>query len=86
MALLRQHLVAAELVDGAALGGLHQPGAGIVRNAVLRPLLQRDHQRILRQLLGETDVARHLGQAGDELGGFDAPDGFDGALGGKLRG
>ena len=39
----------------------------------------------LRQLLGEPDIARHLGQAGDQLGGFDAPDGFDGALGGELR-
>ena len=39
----------------------------------------------LRQFLGEPDVARHLGQPGDEPRGLDPPDRFDGALGRKLR-
>ncbi len=43
-----------------------------------------DHERVLRQLLGEPDIARHLGEPGDQRGGFDAPDGFDGAIGGKF--
>ena len=35
----------------------HEPRAGIVRNAAIRPLVQRGNQRILRQLFGQVDVA-----------------------------
>src|SRR5207248_355720 len=47
------------------------------RDARLRPLLQRRDQRVLRELLGEPDVAHHPGQTGDHPGGLDPPYGFD---------
>lgn len=39
LVLLRRELVAAEEIDGAALGDRHEPGAGLVRDALLRPLI-----------------------------------------------
>jgi hypothetical protein len=38
------------------LGRGHQPGARVVRDARLRPLLQRRDERLLREVLGEGDV------------------------------
>ena len=35
----------------------HQPGARVVRDARLGPLLERGDQRVLRQVLGQADVA-----------------------------
>ena len=51
--LATQRLGAPEVVDAAALGGRHQPGDRIVRDARHRPLLQRGDERVLRQVLGE---------------------------------
>ncbi len=79
--LLRQHLVAAEPIDGPALGRGHQPGAGIVRDAGLRPFGERGDERVLRQLFGEAHVAHHAGEARDEPGLFDAEDRFDRVMG-----
>src|SRR3954453_14959910 len=70
-------LGAAILVERAVLRGRHQPGGGIVRNTVLRPALERGHQRVLRQLLGEPDVARDARNAGDDLRLLDSPDRLD---------
>ena len=61
-------VVPPKLVDGAVLGGGHQPGARVVRDARLRPLLQRRDQRVLRQLLGQPDVAHEARQPGDQPG------------------
>ena len=44
------------------------------------PLLERGDEGVLGQLLGEADVAHDAGEAGDERGGLDAPDGVDGAI------
>ena len=38
----------AHQVDRAMLRGRHQPGARPVRDALTRPLLERDHQGVLR--------------------------------------
>ncbi len=57
------HLVAPDRVDGAAFGDGHQPGAGIGRNAGPRPFGQGDDQRVLRQFLGQVDIAHDAGQA-----------------------
>ena len=54
-----QQLAAAQPVDRAVLGRRHEPGAGIVRHAGDRPLLERRHQRVLGKLLGHADVAHH---------------------------
>ena len=72
--------VAAEEVDRAVLGGGHQPGARVVRDARLRPLLERGDESILRELLGEADVAHHPREPGDESGRLDPPDGVDRAM------
>ena len=74
-------LGAAQAVDGAMLGRRHQPGAGLVGYAGLRPLLQCGDERVLRQLLGEPNVAHHACEAGDELRLLDAEHGVDGAVG-----
>jgi len=68
---------AAHEVDRAMLGGPHQPGAGPLRHARLRPLLQGRDERILRHLLGQLDAAHDPDQAGDEAGGLDPPHRLD---------
>ena len=54
------------MVDRAVLRGGHEPGARVVRDARLRPLLERGDERVLRELLGEADVAHDPREAGDE--------------------
>ena len=49
-----------------------------------RPLLERGHQRVLRQVLGHCHVADDPGQPGDQPGRLDPPDGVDRAMGGRL--
>ena len=83
--LLVQHLVAAQPVERAVLCGGHQPGPGIVGHAIARPVFQRRHQGVLGQLLGQPDVAHHARDAGHDLGGFDAPDGIDGLVRGRMH-
>ena len=61
LVLALQHLGAAEAVESAMLGGLHQPGAGIARHALVRPLLERGDERVLRQFLGPADIAGDAG-------------------------
>ena len=72
-----EKLPPAKLVDGAVLGGCHQPGARVVRNARRRPALQCGHQRVLRQIFGEPDVPHHARQPGNESRRLDAPDRVD---------
>src|SRR5207244_2351049 len=61
-------LATADRVDRAMLRGAHQPGARSLRNARYRPLLERRHQGILRELLGRPDVVDDANQPGDEPG------------------
>ena len=62
--LLRQSCGAApHQVDRAVLGGGHQPGARVVRDAGLRPLLERRDERVLGELLGQADVAHDARRA-----------------------
>ena len=74
-------LRSAQQVDRPVLGGGHEPGAGVVRDARLRPLLERGDERVLGQLLGEADVAHDPREAGDEPGRLDPPDRVDRAMG-----
>ena len=69
----------AQLVDGAVLGGRHQPGTRLRRHAFGRPLAQRRLERVLRQIFGQVHVAHHARQPGDQPGRLDAPDRLDGA-------
>ena len=67
-------------IDGAVLGGGHQPGSRVVGDAHLRPPLQRDHQRVLCQILSQANIADDARQAADQFRRLDAPDGVDGAV------
>ena len=66
LVLALQPRAAAQLVDGAVLGRGHQPGARVARDAFRGPLLERRDQRVVRQVLGQSKVAHHARQAGDE--------------------
>ena len=76
---------APQVVERAPLGGGHQPGARLVRDALRGPVLQRGDQRILRQLLGHPEVAHHAGDRGDDAGRLDAPDRRDRLVGGRVH-
>src|SRR6266481_4728688 len=69
-----EQLVPPKEIDGAMLGGGHQPASGIVRNASLWPPLERGDESILRELFGQTNIPDDTSKAGDEPGGFDPPD------------
>src|ERR1700730_165735 len=76
-----EELVAPKVIDSPVLRGGHQPSAGIIRNARLRPPLQSSNESILRELFRHTDVANDASQAGDQPGRLDPPHGVDGAMG-----
>ena len=70
----------AKLVDRTMLGGRHEAGARLVRDARLRPLLERGHQRVVRQILGKSDIAHNPRETGDEPRPFDSKDRVDCAM------
>src|SRR5258708_23074701 len=76
-----QHLPASKEVDGAMLRRGHEPGTRVVRDARLRPLFERRDQSVLREILGDPDVADDPGQTGDESRRFNPPDCVDRAMG-----
>src|SRR6185295_9929405 len=75
----------AEDVDGAMLGGGHEPGARIVRDARRGPPLQRGDQRVLRQVFGNTNVAHDPRDSSDQLGRLDSPNRVDRSMGIRSR-
>src|SRR6185437_13217906 len=75
-----QPLVTAQEVDGTMFRGGHQPSARIVRDARLGPLLKRGDESILRELLGEANVAHDAREASDEPRRLDPPDRVDYAM------
>ncbi len=80
LVLALEPLVSAEEIDGAMFRRGHEPGARVVRDARLRPLLERGDKSILRQLFGKADIAHDPRETGDEPGRFDPPDRVDGAM------
>ena len=80
LVLALEQLVPAEMVDRAMLRRGHEPGARVARDALLRPLFERRDQRVLCEVLGDTDVAHDPRQPGDEPRRFDPPDRVDGEM------
>src|SRR5271167_1440538 len=72
-----QHGVSTEVINGTMLGGGHEPGARVVRDARLRPLFERGNESILCEVLGKADVADDPHETGDEPGELDPPDCVD---------
>jgi len=68
-------------VDRAVLGGRHQPGPGVGGHAGFRPALERGDQRVLGELLGESDVTHHAREPGDHPRRLDPPHGVDRTMG-----
>src|ERR671910_3897401 len=58
-------VLAPDPVDGLAVGGGGQPGAGVGRYAVGRPPLDGGRERLGRRLLGDVEVTETPGQGGD---------------------
>ena len=82
--LAAQVVGAPEVVDAAPLRGGHQPRDRVLRDAGRGPLLERGHECVLRQVLGELHVAGHPGEGADEAGRLGPPRGDDG-LGRVIR-
>ena len=83
--LAAEPFVPADLVDGPVLGGEHEPGAGVGRDALGRPLLQRGDEGVLRQFLRQADVPDQPGQAGDDPGRLEPPHRLDRAMRRRVR-
>src|SRR3989441_496878 len=77
LVLALDELASAQQVDRTVLRGGHEPGARLVRDARLRPALERGDERLLREVLGDPDVAHDPRQTGDEPGRLDPPDRVD---------
>src|SRR5258708_14596784 len=80
LTLALQPLASSQEINRAMLRRGHEPGAGIVGDARLRPSLERGDERVLRELLGETDVANDACETGAESGRFDPKDRLDSAM------
>ena len=78
--LAREVDVAPDAVDGPPPGGRREPCTRLGRYAVAGPLLERLHEGVLREVLGEADVTDDAGHDRRDLGGLHAPDGLEGAL------
>ena len=70
-------LPAPPAVDRLALRDGREPGARIRGTPDSGHCDERVGDRLLREILGEADVARHLGERRDDARPFDAPDGVD---------
>jgi len=60
--------VSAEVIHGTMLGSRHEPGARVIRDARLGPLLERGDQSILREILGQAHITHDPREAGNEPG------------------
>src|SRR6266542_19284 len=70
-------LVSAEKIDRTMLRSGHQPGARVVWDARLRPLLESGDESILCEVLGNPNIVHDPRQTGDEPGRLNPPDRID---------
>jgi len=75
-----EELVAAKEINGTMLGGGHEPGTRVLRDARLLPLLERGDESVLGEILGKTYIAHDAHETADEPGRFDPPDGINCAM------
>src|SRR4051794_5250460 len=68
---------APKVVDAASLRDGHQPRTRVLRDPGRWPLLERCHECVLRQVLGEVHIPGHPGQSTDEAGRLGPPRGED---------
>jgi hypothetical protein len=68
-------------VDRAVARRRDDPRAGVVRDAVARPALERDDERVLDRLLGAVEVAERARQGRDRLPGLAPEQAVDGGPG-----
>ncbi len=78
--LAREPFAPAQPVDGTPFRDRHEPRARVVRHARFRPPLERNDQGVLRELLGQPDVAHHPRETCDDPGRLDPPDCVDNAM------
>jgi hypothetical protein len=69
-----ERAVAPDVIDGAVARRRDEPRARTGRNAVARPALGGDRERLLRDLLGEVEVAKEADQGGHDAAPFLAED------------
>src|SRR6266576_3269481 len=62
------------------LRGGHKPGTRVVRDARLRPLLERGDQSVLRELFGQTHITHDPRETSNDPRGLDPPDRVDRAM------
>lgn len=67
-------------VDCSVLAGCQEPCAWLVRHSRGRPPLQRSDEGVLRELLGQANVAHDSREPGNHSRRLDAPNGFDRSL------
>ena len=75
-----EKFIPAKVIDRAVLRRGHQPGAGVIRDARLRPLFECGNESVLRELFGNTDIAHNARKAGDNSGRLNPPDRVDRAM------
>src|SRR5262249_40407488 len=66
-----------ERVDGLEAAGRDEPGTGIRRYALARPLLDRGPARVVQRLLGEIEVAEEADEGGEDAPGVGTIDRLD---------
>src|SRR6266849_7746921 len=80
LVLALEELVAAKEINGTMLGGGHEPGTRVFRDARLMPLLERGDEGVLGEILGKTYITHDAHETADEPGRFDSPDGVNRAM------
>jgi hypothetical protein len=74
-------LVSAQEINRTMLRSGHQPGARVVRDSRLGPLLEPGDESVLCEILSKTKIAHDPHETGDEPRRLDSPDRVDRAMG-----
>ena len=72
-----ERVVAAQPVDGLAPGDRRDPRSGPGRNAIARPRVERDDERIVERVLRQLEIVADSNERGKDCGGLFAKDILD---------